>query len=146
MDQRLRQVKPLLHTPRKPLDAIFAAIAQTDHFKHRVSAFSDLVSRHSVEMSEVDEVVAGCELIVETSISTEHDTKSAAHLSFIFGDVESGNARRPGGGDQQRREHLDRRRLTGSVVPEQTEDHPLRNRKTDTVDGDQFLSTPKHSP
>src|SRR5215218_193850 len=78
--------------------------------------------RHAVELSEVAQVVQPGQPLVEAAVTAEDVADPAAHLTCVVDDVvpqDPGAARRR---DQQGDQHLDGRRLAGSVGPEQPEE------------------------
>ena len=76
---------------------------------------------HRVELGEVAQVVVRGEALVQPALAPEHVADPLPHLARVLDHVEPEHARRPRRGDQERDQHLDRRRLAGPVRPEQAE-------------------------
>ena len=66
-------------------------------------------------------VLPGREVLVEARV-LEYDAEALAHVVRVHGRVEPVELERPRRRPQQRREHLDRRRLPCAVRPEEGED------------------------
>src|SRR5262249_6936166 len=73
--------------------------------------------------------------LVEASVAAEDVPDPLAHFVGVLDDVEPEDVRRPRGGDQQRDQHLDRRRLAGAVRAEQAEQLALGDLERDSAHG-----------
>ena len=93
-----------------------------------------LLRRHAVQLGEVPEVVVAGEALVDAALAAEDVADPLAHFARVLDDVVSEHLRRPGGRDQQRDQHLDRRGLSGAVRAEQAEKLALLDREADAAD------------
>jgi hypothetical protein len=114
-------VQPLAHPPRIALDPLLLATGEADQVEQLVDPPPLLPRRDRVQLGEVAQVVVGREALVQPAVAAEDVADPPAHLARVPDDVEAEHARRSRGRDQQRDQHLDRRRLAGAVRSEQAE-------------------------
>ena len=88
-----------------------------------------------VELGEVAQVVEGREPFVEAALAPEHVPDPLPDPARVLDDVPAEHARAARRRDQQRDQHLDRRRLAGAVRAEQAEELALADREADPPDG-----------
>jgi hypothetical protein len=79
-------------------------------------------------------VLAARQEVVERRL-LERRADVAAHVGAVGGDVEAGDGGAPGGGRQQRREHVHGGRLARAVGPEEAVDLAGGDLEVDAVDG-----------
>ena len=89
---------------------------------------------HPVQLGVEAQVLGGRQVHVERRV-LEHQTDVAAHVEPLGDDVVAGHRRRTGRRLGERAQHLDRRRLAGTVGPEEAEDLPRLDVEGDPVDG-----------
>ena len=87
----------------------------------------------AVELGEVAQVVARREPLVEAAVAAEDVADPLPHLARVVDDVEAEHARLPARREEQRDQHLDRRRLAGAVRAEQAEQLALLDGERDAA-------------
>jgi hypothetical protein len=125
VQEAARDVQPLAHAARVALDALLLAALQADELEQLVDAGALRARLDGVELGEVAQVVQRRQPLVEAAVAAEDVADVLAHPARVVDDVVAEHPRRPRGGDQQRDQHLDRRRLAGAVRPEQAEELAL---------------------
>ena len=92
--------------------------------------------RHVLDLGELGEeaqVLGGRQAVVEPHV-LGHVADVALDVQALFDDIESTNSRRPRGGRNQRRQDVNRRRLSRAVVAEKAEDLSLLHLQIDSVE------------
>ena len=131
MDDPARDVQPLAHAARVALDALLLASGEADELEHLVDPLALPAAGHAVELGEVAQVVVGREPLVEPAVAAEDVADPLAHLVRVPNDVEPEHPRLTARRQEQRDQHLDRRRLAGPVRPEQPEELALADLERD---------------
>jgi hypothetical protein len=90
-------------------------------------------------------VLAAGQHRVERDVLQRHADRGA-HLGALLGDVVAGDAGAARAGRQQRRQHLDRRRLARAVGPQEAIDLAGRDVQVDAVDGAHAALELAHEP
>ena len=134
VQQPARDFEPPSHTARKFLHLAITPIKQFDKLQQFVDAHSSFLFRHAVEHAVEFHVLPGRQFVVDGRI-LEHDPERPSDRVGLLGRVMLGDADRAAGRLQQRRQHLDGRRLSCAVRPEKREDLALPDLETDVVDG-----------
>jgi hypothetical protein len=88
----------------------------------------------SIELAEHPQLLTHRQQTVTRVLPARHHGDPFAHLARLAHDVETGHPRRTGGGQEERDEHLDQRRLSCAVRPEQAEKFAARHVEVDAVD------------
>jgi len=130
-----RDVEPLAHSARVALDALLLAALQPDQLEDLVDPRPLRLAGDAVELCEVAEIVARREPLVEPAVAAEDVADPLPHLASVLDDVEAEHPRLARGGEEQRDQHLDRRRLAGPVGAEQAEQLPLAHGERDAAHG-----------
>ena len=89
---------------------------------------------HAVQGGLQAQVLAAGEERIEGRL-LQRGTDGGANLGSLADDVEAGDARRPCAEREERRQHVDRRRLAGAVRAEKPVDLAGCDREVDPVDG-----------
>ena len=135
VEQAAGDVEALPHAAGVPLDALFLTALQPDHLEQLVDPRPLALRVDAVELGEVAQVVERREPLVQPAVAAEDVPDPLAHPVRVVDDVASEDERLPRRRDQQRDQHLDRRRLAGAVRPEQPEELALLDLEADAADG-----------
>jgi hypothetical protein len=135
VQQAPRDVQSLPHPAGIRLDALVLAALERDELEQLVDARALSPRRHPVDVREVAQVIEAGESAVEPAIAAEDIADTRAHLSCLLRYVETEHAGGPCRRQQQRRQDLDRRRLSCSVRTEQTEQLAVCDRERDPTQG-----------
>ena len=135
VEDAARDVQSLAHAARVALDALLLPALQPDELEHLVDAHALRLAGDAVQLGEVAEVVARREALVEAAVAAEDVADPLPHLARILHDVAAEHASVPARRQQERDQHLDRRRLTGAVRAEQSEQLTLLDGERDPADG-----------
>ena len=73
------------------------------------------------KLGKIAQVVDGGEAAIQSTGPAEGETDALADLARLTGDIQTQDPGRAGGGQKQRREHLDGGGLAGAVRTKQTE-------------------------
>ena len=106
---------------RVALDALLLAPAQADELEQLLDPRSLAPGLDTVELGEVAQVVPGGKALVEPPVAAEHVADPLAYPRRVLDDVPSEHPRHARRRDQQRDQHLDRRRLARPVRAQQAE-------------------------
>src|SRR5439155_10897249 len=128
-------VQALSHASVVALDALAFAAQKPDQLEHLVDAHPLGLAAHAVQLGEIAEVVETGEPLVEPALAAEYIADPLADLARLADDVVPEHARVAGRRQQQRDQHLDRRRLAGAVRAEQPEELALGDLERDPADG-----------
>src|SRR5215211_2728758 len=135
VEEAAGDVEPLLHPAGVALGALLLSPLQADELEEVIDPRANLLRRHSVELGEVAEVVVAGQPLVDAALAAEHVADPPPYLARVLDDVEAEHARRPLRRDQQGDPHLDRRRLTGAVRPQEAEELALLDPEADASHG-----------
>jgi hypothetical protein len=119
---------------RERADRTLPFVLQVEEIEQLVAALRDLRGGEPIEEAGEAQVLGHRERAVERRF-LEHDADRSAHGHRAASHVVPGDARIALRRPQQRREHVDRRRLAGAVRPEQPEELPCRNLEIERFDG-----------
>ena len=134
VQEAARDVQPLPHPAAVALDPLLLAALQADEVEQLVDAGPLAAGLDGVELGEVAQVVETREPLVEAALAPEHVADPLADPARVLDDVPAEHARAARRRDQQRDQHLDRRRLAGAVRAEQAEELALADREADPSD------------
>ena len=135
MEQPTGDVQALLHPARVALGALVLAALEPDELEQLLDPRLLDLRGHAVELGEVAQVVVAGEPFVDAALAAEDVADSLAHLPRFLDDVVAEHARAPRRGDEQRDQHLDRRRLARAVRAEEAEELALLDLEADALDG-----------
>jgi hypothetical protein len=135
VQQAARDVQALLHPARVALGALVLASLEADDLEQLLDPAPLFARGDAVELGEVAEVVVAGEALVDAALAAEDVADPLAHLVRLLDDVQPEHARAAGRRDQQRDQHLDRRRLARPVRAEQSEQLALGDLEVDPADG-----------
>ena len=128
-------VQPLLHAARVPLRPLVLAAFQPDEVEQLLDPALLRPRRHAVELGEVAKIVVPGEPFIDAALAAEDVANPLANLARILDDVPAEHPCRARGRNQQRDQHLDRRRLAGPVRAEQAEELPRLDREAHPANG-----------
>jgi hypothetical protein len=134
VEEPARDVQTLLHAARVALGALVLAALEADQFEELFDARLLDLRGHAVELCEVAQVVVAREPFVDAALAAEDVADALPDLARVLDDVVAEDAGVPRGRDQERDQHLDRRRLAGAVRPEQAEKLALLDLEADALD------------
>jgi hypothetical protein len=92
-----RDVQPLAHAARAPLDALALAARQADEVEQLRDAAPLVARRDAVELGEVAKVVVAGEAVLEATVAAEDVADPPPHLARLPHDVETEHARAAAG-------------------------------------------------
>src|SRR6185503_14832877 len=127
-------VQPLAHAARVALDPLLLAALEPDELEQLLDPRPLAARLDAVELREVAQVVERREALVEAAVAAEHVADALPHPARVLDDVASEYPRLPGCRDEERDQHLDRRRLAGAVRAEEAEELALLDREADAAD------------
>src|SRR6185503_16861648 len=127
-------VQPLAHAARVALDPLLLAALEPDELEQLLDPRPLAARLDAVELREVAQVVERREALVEAPVAAEHVADALPHPARVLDDVASEHPRLPGCRDEERDQHLDRRRLAGAVRAEEAEELALLDREADAAD------------
>ena len=133
VDERERQVEAALHPAGVGADAAVGGEREADALEQLVPAPAPLVRTQAVERGLEAQVVARGEERVERRL-LQRGADRAPHLRALARDVEAADRGRARGRRQQRRQHVDGRRLARAVRAEEAVDLAGRHVQVDLVD------------
>jgi hypothetical protein len=128
-------VESLAHAAGVALHPLLLASVEADQLEQLADPRALPLRLDPVQLCEVAQVVEGGQTLVEASVATEDVADPLPHPAGVLDHVAAEHARLPRRRDQQRDQHLDRRRLPGPVRPEETEELTLLDREADAPDG-----------
>ena len=134
VDERHREVEPALHAARVAADPAVGRLREADPREQLVRARQALGAGQRLERRLEPQVLAAGEERVERRLLERRPDLRSTFEPFR-GDVEARDARRALGRRQERRQHVDGRRLPGPVRPEEPVDLAGRDGEVDPVDG-----------
>jgi hypothetical protein len=112
--EREREVEPALHAAGVATDLAVRGQAETDASEELVDSLRTLVARDPVQRKlELDVLTAGQQWVEGGLLKRRADRPS--HLGPLLDDVETSDPGAPRRGRQERRQHVDGRRLPGAV-------------------------------
>src|SRR5581483_4590295 len=126
-----RDVEPLPHPARVALDPLLLAARQPDELEHLVDPPPLRLPGDAVQLGEVAQVVESREPLVQAAVAAEHVADALSDLPRVVDDVEAEYPRRARRRQEERDQHLDRRRLPRAVRPEQPEELALLDAERD---------------
>ena len=134
VQQAAGDLQPALHPARERAHERRAAIGQAHELEHRVEPRGHAGASQPIDGGVEAQVLLGAEMLVERGL-LEDEADAPANLGALPHDVESRHPGAAGRGPQQRAKHLDRRRLAGTVGPEEAEQLPRRHAQVDAAHG-----------
>ena len=134
VQQRQREVQPALHAARVGRRPAIGGVGEADALEQLVAAAAALGARDALQPALQAHVLAAGQHRVERHV-LQRDADRGAHLGSLLRDVVARDGRPARGRRQQRREHLDGRRLAGAVGAEEAVDLARRHVQVDPVDG-----------
>ena len=126
-------VEPLAHPPGVALDPLLLAAVEADELQELGDAAALDLRVDAVELREVAEVVERGQPLVEAPVAPEDVPDPLPHPVGVLHDVVPQDARLPRRGEEQRDQHLDRRRLAGAVRAEEPEELALADLEADAA-------------
>ena len=135
VEDAARDVESLPHPAGVPLDALLLAAVEPDELEQLVDPRALHLGVDAVELGEVAQVVERGEPLVEPAVAAEDVADALPDPLRVLDDIVPEHAGRARGGDQERDQHLDRRRLAGAVRTEQAEELALLDLEADPSDG-----------
>ena len=139
-------MQPLAHAARVRLDALALPAVEADELGQLADPRALVAGRDAVDVGEEAQVVEAGEPVVEAALAAEDVADAAADLLRLPCDVEAEDPRLAGGGQQERGEDLDRRRLAGAVRPEQAEELAGSDLEAEVDDRVDLADVPAHDP
>ena len=118
-----------------------AGVREPDALEELRDQSLPLVAADSVERRLQPQVLAARQERVERSL-LERGADRGTHLWALLRDVEPGDGRAAAGGREERRQHVDGRRLAGAVRAEEPVDLPGQDPKVDPRDRLHILELP----
>src|SRR5579885_2242139 len=137
VQQAPRDLKPAAHPARKSFDERVAAFPKLEEFEERLGALAPLALRDAVEDAVDFHVLPRRQILVETWV-LEDDAEASAHLIALDRRVESVELYLAARRSQERRQHLDGRRLPRAVRAEEGEDLAAMHLERNVVNGGDF--------
>ena len=135
VQQAAGDVEPLAHAARVPLDPLLLAAREPDELEQLLDPRPLAAGLDAVELGEVAQVVERGEPLVEAAVAAEDVADPLPHPARVLDDVAPEHARLPRRRDEERDQHLDRRRLAGAVRAEEAEELALLDREADAAHG-----------
>ena len=139
--EREGEIEAPLHPARVRADAAVGGEDEADALEQLVSALGALMARYAVQRGLEAQVVAAGEQRIERRL-LQRGADRRSHLRPLLDDVEAGDPRRACRRWQQRRQHVDGRRLPGTVRAEKPVDLAGRDGQVDPVDRAHVLELP----
>ena len=134
MDESHREIETALHSARVPPHLAICGMGQTDPREQLVGTLVALVARKRLQRRLEPEMLAPGQQRVECRL-LQRRTDGGSDLRPFRDDVVAGHAGRPRRRRQQRRQHVDGRRLARSVRPQEAVDLAGLDTEIDSVDG-----------
>src|SRR5438445_1582371 len=138
--KRPRQRETLPHAGGVTLHIIVGAVGELHGGQDVRDARLRLARRHVVQRREVFEVLAAGELPVEAPFSGEHRAEPCAYFARPREGIDAEDADRAACRDEERGEHLHRRRLARAVRPEEAEDLTRLYNEIDPIHSTQAIA------
>ena len=125
VEQPAGDVQALLHPARVTLGTLVLPALEPDELEQLVDPRLLDLRGHSVELGEVAQVVVAGKPFVDAALAAEDVADPLPHLPRVLDDVVAEHARASRRRDEQRDQHLDRRRLARAVRAEEAEELAL---------------------
>ena len=135
MQETPRDVQTLLHAAGVALGPLVLAPLQPHELQQLLDSLLLETGWNAVQLREVAQVVVAGQPLVDAALAAEDVANPLANLARILDDVSAEHPCRARGRNQQRDQHLDRRRLAGPVRAEQAEELPRLDREAHPANG-----------
>ena len=133
VEQPPGDVEALAHPAGVALDPLLLAALEPDELQELGDPGALDVRVDAVELREVAEVVERGQPLVQAAVAAEDVPDPLPHPVGVLHDVVPEDARLPGGGEEQRDQHLDRRRLACAVRAQEPEELALADLEADAA-------------
>ena len=133
VDEGQREVEPALHATRVAADPAVGRLPQPHPGEQLVAPLRSLWLREPVQSALEPHVLAAREVGVERRL-LERRADRVAHRGPLANDVVAGDPRGPGGGGQERGQHVHGGRLAGAVRAQEAVDLARPHLEVDAVD------------
>jgi hypothetical protein len=131
--ERQGEIEPALHSARVALDLAVRRLGQADTVEKLVAALAPFLAGDAVHRGLQPEMLASGEERIECSF-LQGGADHPPHLRSLLDHVVAGDRCSPGGGRQQRGEHVDGGRLARAVRAEESVDLAGPDAQVDAVD------------
>jgi hypothetical protein len=134
VQESARDLQTPLHPAREVLDRVVLPLPEFEDLQELFGPLVPRRARHAVQDAVELHVFVRRQFLVEARI-LKHDAEAPPHFGRLRDRVQAVDFERSAGRREQRRQHLDRRRLAGAVGAEEREDLALSDVERDVVDG-----------
>src|SRR5579862_1049886 len=140
MDQSSCDLEPALHAAREVPHQTVTTVAEADHLENSVETLLADLRVDTVELGVETQVLRGGQIVVEGRV-LEDEADLLPHLERVLRDIEPGDPGAARCRPQESAEHVDRRRLAGSVRAEESERLPLSDLERHGANGLEIAET-----
>ena len=126
MDQAHREIEPLLHAPRVGADDAVRGVGELDQRQQLGNAWVAVARRQVLHAGLEEQVLAAGEQRIQSDF-LRHPANGSPQRAPLFGHVKACHRGPATRRTQQREQNLDRRRFSGAVGAQQTEDRAVKD-------------------